>query len=341
MISRILALFFLVASCTIGAQTPSLNLFIAPNGVDSNPGTMERPFGTMEKARDAVRELKRIKGLPPGGVIIWLRGGEYRRSMPLTLTAEDSGTESSPITWRAWQDEKVRITGGRAIGSWKPVSDPVTLDQMDPETRGKIFQADIKAQGITEYGDIGLDAAWEIQVYLARIDGQGEDSIGSAMASSEYVKSGRKVSPRLEVFFNDQPMELSRWPNDGFIKTEKVLGATEIDVRGVKGCKEGIFVYEGDRPNRWVKEKDPQNVSAMRGLAFCYLKRGDYGQAVGVMREATNIEGGNADNWMMLGRALVGNGNNEGAIRAFEKVAEINPNHADAKNALKILKGTQ
>ncbi|OGV63753.1 MAG: hypothetical protein A2283_09385 [Lentisphaerae bacterium RIFOXYA12_FULL_48_11] len=217
---------------------------------------MERPFGTMEKARDAVRELKRIKGLPPGGVIIWLRGGEYRRSMPLTLTAEDSGTESSPITWRAWQDEKVRITGGRAIGSWKPVSDPVTLDQMDPETRGKIFQADIKAQGITEYGDIGLDAAWEIQVYLARIDGQGEDSIGSAMASSEYVKSGRKVSPRLEVFFNDQPMELSRWPNDGFIKTEKVLGATEIDVRGVKGCKEGIFVYEGDRPNRWVKEKD-------------------------------------------------------------------------------------
>ena len=92
---------------------------------------------------------------------------------------------------------------------------------------------------------------------------------------------------------------------------------------------------------RWVKEKDPQNVSAMRGLAFCYLKRGDYGQAVGVMREATNIEGGNADNWMMLGRALVGNGNNEGAIRAFEKVAEINPNHADAKNALKILKGTQ
>ena len=77
-------------------------------------------------------------------------------------------------------------------------------------------------------GDLGLDAAWQLQVYLARIDGQGEDAMGAT-----YASVGKTVRPRLEVFFNDQPMQISRWPNDGFIKIQEVLGASEINVRGV------------------------------------------------------------------------------------------------------------
>lgn len=90
-----------------------------------------------------------------------------------------------------------------------------------------------------------------------------------------------------------------------------------------------------------VREKEPRNLGALRGLAFCYLKRGDYGGAVQVMREATTVDPANADNWMMLGRAQVGTGNNDAAIRSFEKVLEIDPNNADAKKALDILKGTK
>ena len=29
--------------------------FVAPNGSDDNPGTKDKPFATLEKARDAVR----------------------------------------------------------------------------------------------------------------------------------------------------------------------------------------------------------------------------------------------------------------------------------------------
>ncbi len=90
-----------------------------------------------------------------------------------------------------------------------------------------------------------------------------------------------------------------------------------------------------------VREKEPQNLGALRGLAFCYLKRGDYGGAVQVMREAVNVDPANADNWMMLGRAQVGTGNNDTAIRSFEKVLELAPNHADAKKALEILRGAK
>jgi hypothetical protein len=35
-----------------------------------------------------------------------------------------------------------------------------------------------------------------------------------------------------------------------------VLGPTEVDIRGTKGCKEGLFSYEGDRPSRWAGADD-------------------------------------------------------------------------------------
>ena len=51
-------------------------------------------------------------------------------------------------------------------------------------------------------------------------------------------------------------MQISRWPNHGFTKIDKVLGKTKVEVRGVVGCKEGIFSYTGDRPRRWIEEED-------------------------------------------------------------------------------------
>jgi len=163
----------------------------------------------------------------------------------------------SPQGNDAWSGDRAVRAAGTTNGPF------VTIERARDELRriraagglprgGAVRQADLKKLGIAEYGDLGLDAEWEIQVGLAKADGQGEDALGSA-----YASVGKKVSPRLEVFFNDVPMELSRWPNEGFVRMGEVLGTTAIDVRGTKGCKEGIFVYEGDRPRRWVGEKDP------------------------------------------------------------------------------------
>ncbi len=155
------------------------------------------------------------------------------------------------MTYRARTGEKVFLNGGGRIAEWKPTTDPAILARLDPAARGNLYQTDLRAQGINDFGDLGLDAAAELQLWLARVEGQGEYTMGSAAASA-----GKKVRPRIELFFNDEPMPLSRWPNEGSIKIEDVLGKTPIDVRGVKGCAEGVFVYEGDRPARWASEKD-------------------------------------------------------------------------------------
>lgn len=250
-----LALFLVGAvSEAEGAQ-----FFVSPEGDDRWSGRLDAPnaaksdgpFATLERARDAVREIKRTGGLPMGGVEVEVRGGRYVCAKPLALTADDSGTLECPVVYRSRVGETACLSGGRRITEWKPVADPAVLARLDPAAKGQIFQTDLRAQGITDYGDLGLDAAAGIQVWLARVEGQGEYTMGSAAASA-----GKQARPRLELIFNDTPMPLSRWPNEGSITIAEVLGKTLLDVRGVKGCAEGIFTYGDDHLARWAGEKD-------------------------------------------------------------------------------------
>lgn len=230
--------------------------YVTPDGSDAHPGSRRKPLLTLEAARQKIREMKTAGALPRGGVTVELSGGRYALTRPVELTADDSGTPEAPVTYRARPGAKVVLNGGRTLAGWKPVADARILDRLDPAARGQVFQADLKALGVTEYGDLDLDAAWELQRMLSVADNQNEDEIGNAMASREAVSKGRAVSPRLELFFNGAPMEISHWPNTGFTKIGAVLGKTEINVRGAIGCKEGLFTYTDPRPERWAGEKD-------------------------------------------------------------------------------------
>ena len=45
--------------------------------------------------------------------------------------------------------EEVRISGGKAVADWQPVSDAVALERLDESVRDKVVQADLKAAGVT------------------------------------------------------------------------------------------------------------------------------------------------------------------------------------------------
>ncbi|MCX6376897.1 MAG: hypothetical protein NTU88_12850, partial [Armatimonadetes bacterium] len=85
------------------AASGKVEFYVAVNGSDRNPGTKEKPFATLERARDAVRALKSRSG----GVTVQLRGGVYCRTQTFELTAEDSGSKGSPIVYRAFPGEEV------------------------------------------------------------------------------------------------------------------------------------------------------------------------------------------------------------------------------------------
>ena len=204
---------------------PGVELHVASDGDDANPGAASKPFATLERARDEIRAIKKAKGLPTGGVAVTVRGGLYALDRAFELTAEDSGEAKAPIVYRARKGEEVRISGGKRVTEWQVVTDPAVVERLDPAARGKVLQADLRAIGVTDFGAMG--------------GGFGQGG-----------------GPGLELFFNDQPTTLSRYPNDGFIKITGVKGKTEVDVRGTKGRVEADFTYEGDRPDRWKDEND-------------------------------------------------------------------------------------
>ena len=218
----ILAVALMVSAASAFGEP--LKLFVAPDGNDewsgrrAGPGRNDGPFATLERARDEIRKVKAQSGLPQGGAIVELLAGVYELAAPFALTAEDSGDEASPIVYRANRSGAARVVGGKVLTGFEPVTDAAVLSRLQESARGKVLQTDLKAQGITEYGEVS---------------GGG-----------------------LELFFEARPMTVARWPNEGFVRIADVLNIDPVDVRGTKGDKGGKFVYEGDRPLRWQDEKD-------------------------------------------------------------------------------------
>ncbi len=217
---------------------------VSPAGADNQPGTADRPFRSLEAARDAVRRLKATAGLPAGGVTIWLHGGDYPRTHALELTAADSGIPEAPVVWRSRPGETARLLGGvrlptaglgtapadAAAAAWRPVTDPAVRARLDEAARDQVRQCNLRALGLTDFG---------------------------ALQSRGF---GRETTPaHSELFHHGRPMTLARWPNEGeFVRIAGFpeTGAENDGHGGRIGRLENGFTYAGDRPRRWRDTAD-------------------------------------------------------------------------------------
>jgi hypothetical protein len=79
--------------------------FVSPNGSDTNPGTRQSPFATLEKASSILK---------PGDTC-YLREGVYRE----VLRPQSSGQDGAKITFSNWKNEKPLISGADRVSGWK------------------------------------------------------------------------------------------------------------------------------------------------------------------------------------------------------------------------------
>jgi len=108
----------LTALVAIAAQAASspLYLFVATNGLPSNPGTKSEPFGTIEQARDHIRSL--IDGGLQNDVRVMVRGGTYRLTNAISFGPEDTISPTNSVTYLAYPGEEPILSGGRQITGW-------------------------------------------------------------------------------------------------------------------------------------------------------------------------------------------------------------------------------
>lgn len=203
--------------------TPALVLHVSPKADESGDGSQARPFKSLTRARDAIRSWRRTNGgaLPKGGAKVVIHVGAVQVDEPLRLTAEDSGSAEAPIVYEGERGGEGVLEGGRPVRGWRLVEDSVLLAKLEPAVRGRVLEASLKENGISDWGD------------------------------------ATDLKRRPELFVDGRPQTLARWPNEGFVHTGEMLGKDTFKVWGsIDGWRDGKFRFLEDRPKHWLDEPD-------------------------------------------------------------------------------------
>jgi hypothetical protein len=147
--------------------------YVATNGNDSNDGSIGSPFLTLTKARDTIRT---VRGVDFGGANVYVRAGDYLVDN-FALSLADATTVGSPIIYKAYNNEAVRLMGGTAITGFSLVDgSDVNYSRLNVGARSSIYKATLNPATYS-FGTIGF-------IYSA-----------------------------FTLTYNGVPMELARWPN--------------------------------------------------------------------------------------------------------------------------------
>ncbi len=117
----------IITSDSINPSAPG-QYFVALTGSDNNPGTIRRPFKTVQKCASVVKP----------GETCWLRGVIYRE----TVRPVVSGTTTALVTFAAYNNEDVTISGANPVEGWTAF-------------RGSIFRANVSLP-VSGYSDAGF-----------------------------------------------------------------------------------------------------------------------------------------------------------------------------------------
>ena len=225
------------------------DVFVAKAGDDANPGTTEKPLASIAQA------VAMLRGAGPG--TIWVGAGEYYLENGLTFDAQHAGTAEQPLLLRGVEAGKVRLTGARTVGHFRPITADEAQPLISPEAKEHVLVADLTEQGFPPLGSL----------------------------PEKHRDHGQE-----EVVCGDRLMQSARWPNAGFVEFDKVVdsgasGVTHWVSRDV--YRPGSFQFPGDRAKLW----DFGRGVWLHGF-WCYewsdevLKAASYDPATGELRLA-------------------------------------------------------
>lgn len=139
-------LSILALYCSLVLPAPAVEFFVSPGGNDNNSGTQTQPLASVAKAREKIREHRRLSKNPSNEPVkIILRAGIYQLAEPLLFRPEDSGTEINPTILEAAANEHPVLSGAVQIGGWRESEEKIP--GLPEIARGEIRVADAPKVG--------------------------------------------------------------------------------------------------------------------------------------------------------------------------------------------------
>ncbi len=210
--------------------------YVAPAGSDANPGTLDKPFATLQRAQQAVRQKH-------GDV--FLRGGTYYLSAPLVFTAEDSGTKDAPVVFQNYKDERPVISGGIRLDglNWQPFTNGILQAQVPADLQTEEIFINGERQILARYPNFDPKAKY--------FDGFAADAISKERAARWAGPTGGYYHAMHPAFWGDFTWRITGKNPNG----EPTLKGGWQNNRGAAAHRDVRFVEsifeELDAPGEW------------------------------------------------------------------------------------------
>jgi len=116
--------------------------FVSPDGNDKNDGSYDKPFATVQAARDAVRAMNRNM---TGDIYVFIAKGKYYLDETITFNEQDSGTNGYHIVYRNLDDlASAEIIGGKVVDSpWQLVERSGADADLPAAAAGKVYKTHV------------------------------------------------------------------------------------------------------------------------------------------------------------------------------------------------------
>ncbi|WP_066217787.1 right-handed parallel beta-helix repeat-containing protein [Formosa haliotis] len=157
----LLCTLFMVSMSSVAQvkATEHADFYVSTKGSDTWSGTLaapnakasDGPFATLERARDAVRDLKKTKS---GNITVFVRGGFYQLDKTIVFGIVDSGEGNSTITYAAYPNETPVFSSGKPISGWEKVT--TYIPGLPEKAKGKIYVANVSDAFKTLYDEDGM-----------------------------------------------------------------------------------------------------------------------------------------------------------------------------------------
>jgi hypothetical protein len=153
--------------------------YVSPTGDDSNAGTIDAPFQTITKARDAVRAVNSSMN---GDIHVYLRGGDFRITSTITLGPQDSGTGGHTIYYQAYPGETPVLNGATRITGWTQSTGGLWQAPLKRSTKLRNLyvndaRAHMASKKVSSRGGYGTYSVTAGQADWAWVSGSGSDGI--------------------------------------------------------------------------------------------------------------------------------------------------------------------
>lgn len=212
------------------------DFYVSVNGDDNGDGTLEKPFQTIKRAQQAVREAIANSDENKISITVAIMEGTYYET-GIAFDEKDS-SKSTSVTYTSYGDGEVILCGGKIL-TFEDFSsvDSETAKRLNSQAANKVKMIDLKKHGLTksDYGKIKATGGFNTE---------------------EYYDDAATENP-CELFFNDKRMTIARYPNDSYITVGKVSDIGDCyEPNAPSPTDESWLERRNQRGGRFALDKD-------------------------------------------------------------------------------------